>query len=678
MIEIKQRDLSDCGSCCISYLIQYYKGYVPLESIRDDTHTNINGTTAYDIVNTLRNYHFDAYGMKSTYDNLKTSPLPCIIHVVLPNGYHHFILITSFKKDKVNIYDPEKGKYSLTKEELLKIWDNIIIIAIPLSKIPILPKEKNIFSILFHYLKSEYKLIIFLLLINIILSLMTVLGSFYLKIGLQDIHVLEWRDYIHFLAIPFGIFYVLKYLLDYLKELLKTYISKNIEITFLSSFIKHILHIPINKIETYTTGETITRIEEAEQIKSLLVDIAVTLLLELCLSMVSLIILYQLNQSLFKILIFGMLIYLGIGIISSHYIYHIVLEEIQNEKEWKDTLLEQIHLIPTMKHLNQTEYASHLFLSSLCKRVRIHLSHQKVISFIEPFKNSFLEILFFLLATYGLYLIQKGELTLIDFITFQSLYAYLIQPLKEMIDIIPKYNYLKGIFSKISEYIHIPEESLQDSPNKITNYAITINHLTYSYPYQKNVLDDLSMSIDSMSHVFIKGASGRGKSTLCKILMKDLTAYEGNILIGDWNIKDYSLKEIRSQICYLSQNEFILHASIKENILLGRDISSNDFLAICKICHIDEIVDGKLLRYDSTVNDQTLSGGEKERIILARTLLSKAHIFLLDECLSEVDEELERDIIKNMHSYLKDKTVIYISHRNCYDLFKKVVSFENV
>ena len=113
---------------------------------------------------------------------------------------------------------------------------------------------------------------------------------------------------------------------------------------------------------------------------------------------------------------------------------------------------------------------------------------------------------------------------------------------------------------------------------------------------------------------------------------------------------------------------------------MDREITDEEFRYICHITHVDEIINKKNLRYESIIesNSKNLSGGEKMRIILARSLLKKANIIMLDEVLAEVDSNLEIDIINNIRNYYRDKTIIYISHKNNINNFDGIIDLGDV
>ena len=177
--------------------------------------------------------------------------------------------------------------------------------------------------------------------------------------------------------------------------------------------------------------------------------------------------------------------------------------------------------------------------------------------------------------------------------------------------------------------------------------------------------------------VMLKGSSGSGKSTICNLLQRNLTSDTGKILIGKKNIRDYSLKTIKNNICYVGQKEKIFSDTIKNNILFYEE-ETDLFAKVCEVCSLEDIVQNKKFRYDYGIaDDNNLSGGEKQRIILARSLMSKASILVLDEALSETDYELEKQIINNIKKAFPEKTLIYVSHKKVEDLFERIINIEN-
>ena len=176
----------------------------------------------------------------------------------------------------------------------------------------------------------------------------------------------------------------------------------------------------------------------------------------------------------------------------------------------------------------------------------------------------------------------------------------------------------------------------------------------------------------------IYAPSGRGKSTILKIILKYLTDYNGNIYINDINIKDIDASIIASSFTYVSQNNYLNNDTLKNNIIYFRDTSQTEYEKVIKLCHIDKIRDNNKLRDNFMIEENgfNLSGGERQKVIVARSLLKKSNYILLDEAFSEVSPDEEKILIKNIRKSYKDKCIIYISHKKeiC-ECFDEVINF---
>ena len=235
----------------------------------------------------------------------------------------------------------------------------------------------------------------------------------------------------------------------------------------------------------------------------------------------------------------------------------------------------------------------------------------------------------------------------------------------DIVGVIPKISMIKLSIIKTNELLGLKVEE-QGKEETFINGNIRFDKISYTYDDYNIVLDRVSFIINKGEKIIIKGKSGIGKSTLLQILNKNIKGYKGNVYINEINIKDYSLITIKNNIRYISQRERLFTGTIRDNILLDGDYSINDLNEVIKITRIDSLLDKKSLRLNSLLIDggSNLSGGERQRIVLARSIIDKPPILILDEALSEVDKDLEEDIVKNLIDYLKESTIIYITHHN--------------
>ena len=671
---VKQRDIKDCGACSLSSIISYYGGYVPIEKIRLDTNTNKDGTDALNIINAAKKYGFDAMGIKIENFFNNQIKLPAIAHVILKNNLEHFVVIYKITKKQVYLMDPAQGKIKMSINEFMKIWSKVILIFTPKIKIMTFSKNNTLLKSLLHLLCEEKKLLIIIFITSLILTFITILGSYYFKVVIDFINIGSGLDLLTIIIISFFIITILKLILANLRNYLENYLNKNIDCKLISSFINHLFHLPIDFIRSRTSGEIISRVQDLINVKSLITNIIISGILDFFLIMLSLPFLYKINKTLFLILLVIVIIYIVVSLIYSKILYKKAYQNIEKKTKVSSNVIENINLLSSIKNLNNTNN----ILLNTEKIISEYLyDNFKLIKFINKDSNlkfSIFEIGLFIINTIGFYLFFNQKLGLTDLITFNTLIMLFLDPLKRIVSLLPKYNFLKASIVKINEFLSVEKEHL--GPNqKLLGNNIKIENLTFSYNNYNLILDNFNFYISSGDFVLLKGSSGKGKSTICKLILKYFDNYKGNILLGDKDIKDYSINTIRNNIVYISQSEALFTGTITENIKFYRDVSDEKFKKICKMCYIDKMIIKHPLRYETIINNETsfISGGEKQRIILARGLIKEGEIYLIDEALSEVDYNMEKMIILNLKQYLKNKTVVYITHKNQDKLFSKIM-----
>lgn len=675
---VRQQDEKDCGVCSLLSIIRYYKGNVPLEQLRLDARTNNEGTTALNLVLASQKYGFDAVGMK--VENLNDiKRLPAIAHLNLKKGYSHYVVIEKVTKDKIILMDPAKGKVVKFLWEFQKEWSGVVLIFYPKQKIMVLKNDVTLFTIFKKVFISEKNLIKIIVLVSFLLTIFTIALGYYFQM-FNSLYLNKYPiNYLKVLVLVFAIFTCFKLFLTYYRSYLENHLNKNIDCLITSDFLKHLFNLPLNVITSRKSGEILSRVNELTSIKGLITEIFITYTLDFLIVVITTFLLIRISSKLFLILFLTTIFYLFVGIITKKSIFEKAYQNISIESEFNNTVLENIKMINSIKNLDAVDGTLNKIERKLTHYLYDTYKVNTILNKINIFKVSCYEIGFFLINTFGFYFVYKGIINMIDLITFNALLNLYFEPLKNIVDSIPKYSFMKASITKINDFLGVRAEILGEKTST-DGYDISINNLNYSYNKYQNVLKSVNLNIKEGEFVLLQGASGSGKSTLCSILNKYITDYTGDILFGKMNYKDLSIKTIRENIVYVGQNENIFTGSIKENITFGNKVSDLNFDKICKICKVDDVANKKTFRYESLIgsDEGNISGGEKQRIILARAVLKDFNVLILDEALSEVDIKLELEILKNIRDNYKDKTIIYISHKKYPNVFDKVISMEAV
>lgn len=675
---VRQQDEKDCGVCSLLSIIRYYKGNVPLEQLRLDARTNNEGTTALNLVLASQKYGFDAVGMKvENVNDIKR--LPAIAHLNLEKGYSHYVVVEKITKDKIILMDPAKGRVVKFLWEFQKEWSGVVLIFYPKQKIIVLKNEVTLFTILKKIFVSEKNLIKIIVLVSFLLTIFTIALGYYFQM-FNSLYLSKYPiNYLKVLVLVFAIFTCFKLFLTYYRSYLENHLNKNIDCLITSDFLKHLFSLPLNVINSRKSGEILSRVNELTSIKGLITEIFITYTLDFLLVVITTFLLISISSKLFLILFLTTIVYLFIGIMTKKSIFEKAYQNISIESEFNNTILENIKMINSIKNLDAVDDALKKIERKLAHYLYDTYKVNIILNKINIFKVSCYEIGFFLINTFGFYFVYEGIINIVDLITFNTLLNLYFEPLKNIVDSIPKYSFMKASITKINDFLSVDIEKL-GKKNVTRGYDISINNLSYSYNKYQNVLKNVNLNINEGQFVLLQGASGSGKSTLCSILNKYITDYNGDILFGTMNYKDLSIKTIRDNIVYVGQNENIFTGSIKENITFGHEVSDLEFKKVCNICKVDDIAYKKTFRYESLIgsDEGNISGGEKQRIILARAVLKDFNVLILDEALSEVDIKLELEILKNIRDNYKDKTIIYISHKKYPNVFDKVISMEAV
>ena len=670
---VKQHDIKDCGAASLLSIIKYYNGYIPLSKIKEDAKISKEGITAYNLISAARKYGFDAYGMKVSFNDLVREKilLPAIAYLELKNGLRHFIVIYRITKKYILVMDPNKGFKKINYEEFKLVYKEVLLIFSPRAKIIKYEQKNNLFDVFKSVFLYDKKLLKFLIITSILLIIFSIISSFYMKYALYTI-TNNLNNILNLIIIIFLFITLSKVIISYLQNYYANYFNKNIDTNSLIPFIHHIFYLPLNLMEYHTSGEVTTRVNEIQNIKNLFSEIFVSLITNVLLLISSCIVLYFISKSLFISLLAIIIIYFISNLLFIKPINNYVIENISYETDFNHRLISYIKNFSTIKNINDYSYFMNKIDEVSVKYLNNNFKFNKLINIYTFINNFILEIGLFVANTYGFYLLINNSLSLINLITFNSIYMYLIDPVKNIISLFPKYFYISKTFDKINDFTILKEEKLKSNSSEFVNGDINIENISFTYDDINYPLKDLNVTFKKGSKILLMGKSGIGKSTIFKLLYRLYEPNKGTIKINNINILDYDLKTLRDNIIYVSQHESLFDGTIKENITLNKDIDIKFLNDILSICQVDEIIDKKNLRLESYVLEdvQNFSGGELARLVLARGLIQNKDIILLDESFSQIEEDDANKMIKKINNYFKDKTIIYICH------FKPNYSFD--
>lgn len=683
---VRQDDLKDCGVCSLLTIIKTYGGGVSKEYLRELTKTTKKGTNAFCLLEAGKKLGFTTKAVKGNVLDLNKDMLPCIAHVIIDNSYQHFVVIMNINKKRniITVSDPAKGIVKYKTDEFNKITTNQYLIFIPNKKIPYLKKNKEVLNNIIEIVFKHKYIFLSILLFSFIYTFINIITAYNFQMIIEHVLTYSSKDNLSLIFFIFLFLYILKSVIDLIRNNLLIFINHALDNKLIMNIYKHIISLPYLFYKTRTTGEVISRINDLGDIKESISKIIMTFFIDLILVIFVFIILCNINFKLTLIGIVMMLLYLVIIKIFNKIFKDTIYETQESASKVNSYLVESINNVDTIKSLALEEQIINKMNTKYNVYLNTSFRFQKLFnleSFIKDFINNIglLNIIFI-----GTLLVLNNEMTLGELITYNSLIIYFLEPIKCIIEMELLIKKSKISIDRVTELYEIEKEKLEIdnkyNGNKLIG-NIKISNLNYSYNGRKDVFNNINININSGEKIIVYGKSGSGKSTIGKILMKFLEIERDKVFLDNKDINDYNRLDIRREICYVGQNENLFTDSIYNNIALDREVSYAEFLKVVSITKVEEIIKNEVLSYEMLLEENgfNISGGEKQRIILARSLLKQSSIYIFDEALNQVDVEKERAILQDIFKYLKDKTIIYISHRfDNSDMFDNKINMENL
>lgn len=676
---VLQEGNKDCGASCLLSVVRYYGGNISKEKIIDMTKTTKEGTTFYNIKEASNQIGLIAKSYKiEEIEKIKeiTSPFIC---QVSKNSSMHFIVVYKVNNNKLLIMDPAIGKVIMDIFDFNNIWTGYIMI---LEKVGILPDYKNTKCLnkeIIKVLTSNKRIIIFIIILSIIVTSLSCLISLYSQIILDKVIDTEINNLI-VITIAFFILLIIKNITNYIRNHLLIYLNQKLDIKILLTTFTKVILLPYNYYKNRTSSEVLSRINDLSNIKTFISKLIVTILLDSLLLVAAIIVISNINKQILNIYLLVDLLYLLIIIIFNKKIKYQTIKVQEEVAKTNKNIIEAVNNFEAIKGLNIEDKIIYKFTKDYTSLLNTKYHIDKQNNIIVLLKDYIMDISILLTNFYILKEIMNNSMTVGDYITISFMANYLIYPVRNIIDIIYDYHYVKSSITRANNLLEVSPEKINEKEVLDINGNIKITNLKYTYNNKNIILKNINLFIKDKDRVLLLGSSGSGKSTILKLLYKYLEADRKTIYINNYDINDYSLSDIRKNITYISQNEQLFNDTIRNNILLNRDISEIDYLNICKILHIDDIVKDNVLGYDYLIEENgiNISGGQRQRIILARGLLKSSKIIMIDEGLNQIDIKLEREILQDIFTYFHNKTFIIVSHRrDNNDLYNRIIKIKD-
>lgn len=442
--------------------------------------------------------------------------------------------------------------------------------------------------------------------------------------------------------------------------------------------LKKINDIPLEIKNKYGKGYLLSRINsDTERIKSIFTDTIALCIKDILTLSVGLSAIFYLNLKLAIFLCVLMPFY----VVGTIYFNKLLKTSSRNYYEADALTLEQLNetlsMVELVKEFSRRNFNLIRYVNVYKKSYKMYVKYARI-SLINTLTIGFIGSLApILIVSYGIFAIIEGTLTIGSLIAFNTFSAYLFGPVSRLLEV--NINFQKSLVAlkRIKELLDIPDQNCKCSLLIHKIKSLELNNISFGYKSGSKVISNLNIRIESGNRFGIVGPSGSGKSTLIKLVSGLYKINQGSYLINNTIIENNMMSTTRKYIAVVEQEPFLFNDTIYNNIAFGRAGATMDEVhAAAKAAHVDDFVKDLPNRYNTAtgINGNQLSVGQKQRIALARALLKKPQILILDEATSAVDQLSEKYIIETINNLPKDMLIIIIAHRlstirNCDKIF---------
>lgn len=669
---VKQHDMTDCAAACLATVCMYYKKEITITKLRDILGTDIKGTTLAGLENGAKKLGFDTKAIRVDKEGFKSKyTLPAIAHVITKEGLTHFVIIHKVKKEEVIILDPAKGKEKVNIDKFFESFDGILLLLVPNKEFnPGKIKGQGILNKFIQLLLPQKSLFIYSIIASVILTILGIASSFFNKILMDEILPYSLKNQLNIFVIGFLVLGITQIGLGAIRQHMLLYLSQKIDIPLLLGYFKHVYKLPMKFFATRKVGDILTRFSDAFTIKNILTSVSLSLLMDIVLAVASASILYVMNQKLFIVILVLTLISAALIYIFKHPYKKINIEQMEAGARLNSQIIESLRGIETIKVNSAEEKSIEKLENEYIRNLRIAFK-EGVLSNIQGSVSGAVSTMGNLVLMYiGARMIMDGDITLGSLMAFTTLSGYFMDPIGRLISLQLSIQEASISLKRISEIYEVEKEQLEEDFDKVKlekiDGDIELNNITFRYGSRSPVLKNVSIKIPKGKKVALVGESGSGKTTISKLILKYYTPEEGKININGYNIEELDLYNLRQNISYVPQNVELFSGTIKDNITLGRpNASYEEIKAACENSGCSEFIERLPGKYGTFLEEAGggLSGGEKQRLALARALIKKSKFMILDEATSNLDFISEAKVFNTLFKKGKNITMLIIAHR---------------
>ncbi|WNN91618.1 type I secretion system permease/ATPase [Gloeocapsopsis dulcis] len=647
------------AAACLTMVTQHLQNPAQLEWVQ----RQVRGQSPKYVVEAAEKVGLQLQKIQVNWSDLRKLSFPALLHW----QQESWVVVYGVKGDRLiiaNPLNPSQTCESVPREIVETSWNG------QLWQIELIQKRDKFNLSWFLPAVWRYrKLLGEVLLASFTLQLFGLATPVITQVIIDKVLVQESLSTLDVMAIALLAIALFEAILGILRIFIFTHTARRLDLSLSAQVFRHLMRLPLAYFESRRVGDTAARVQELQNIREFLTGTTLTVVLDSLFVVMYLALMFYYSVpltwvALAVIPLFALLILLSTPILRKW------LDEAFNQSaDSQSFLVETITGIHSVKAHGAERTSRERWEGLFARYIRTNFkasTASKITGNIGTFLTSFS---YLLILWFGAKLAINQQLTVGQLVAFQMLSARVTGPLLRLVQLWQNLQQVLLSVDRLGDVLNVAPEAEPGSGLVLPALQgqVTFDQVFFRYrPNQEPILRGISFNVQPGMFVGIVGRSGSGKSTLSKLLQRLYLPESGRILIDGFDIKSADIASLRQQISVVLQEDFLFNGTILENITLGNpEITAEEVVKAARMAVAHDFVSELSQGYETSIGERGtgLSGGQRQRIALARLFLSQAPLMILDEATTALDSETEQQVLQNIQSLAKNRTIFMIAHR---------------
>ena len=667
---IIQMEAVECGAACLAMTMAYYNKWVPLEQLRVDCGVSRDGSTAKNLLVAARSYGFDARGYRLEPEDLVNSgTFPCIIHW----NFNHFVVLSGFQRGKAIINDPARGVVAISMEDFDKSFTGICLFITPSESFVPGGKPKSVVKFARSRLAGTGAAVAFVLLSSLISVLINIIRPGFSRMFMDRLLTQQNPEWFYPFLIGLAVISGIQILVSAVQTVYSNKLNGKMAVIGNMTFLWKVLHLPMEFFSQRMAGDIQSRQNTNTSIAASLINTFAPLALNIIMMLFYLLVMLRYSYVLTLVGISSVVINIALSQIISTKRINMTRVQMRDSAKLASATISGMEMIETIKSSGAEngffEKWSGFQASVNTQTARFEKMNLWLIAFpnlVSTLTNTTITML-------GVYFAINGQFTVGMIMAFQGFLNSFIAPAESLISAGQTVMEMRTSMERIEDVMQYPNDPCfnnSDSENREISYAkltgnLELKNVTFGYSrLAEPLIRNFSMTMNPGSRVAFVGASGCGKSTLAKLISGLYQPWSGEILFDGKPISQINRSVFTGSLAVVDQDIILFEDTIANNIKMW-DESIEDFEMILAArdaqLHDDIVIRDNGYNYKLSEGGRDFSGGQRQRLEIARVLAQDPTIIIMDEATSALDAKTEYEVVKSIAD--RGITCIVVAHR---------------